>query len=142
MIDELKLYFAYGSNMDVEQMNVRCPDAKKYSNGKLPNWKLIINSRGVATIVRSPKDIVEGVIWSLTNNDISILDKYEGVRKNIYIKTHIKVKTDSGSKICIVYIATDSNPGESKPGYLELIKKGAEENHLSESYKNYLKKNL
>ena len=38
--DELmgKLYFAYGSNLNLTQMANRCPQAKQLGSAYLPNW--------------------------------------------------------------------------------------------------------
>ena len=37
----MKLYVAYGSNLNKEQMSHRCPDAKPVYTGYLENWELI-----------------------------------------------------------------------------------------------------
>lgn len=36
-----KLYVAYGSNLDKEQMKYRCPEAHPLQSGYLKNWQLI-----------------------------------------------------------------------------------------------------
>ena len=41
-----KIYCAYGSNMNLEQMSHRCPNAKVIGKGKLENYKLTF--RGVS----------------------------------------------------------------------------------------------
>ena len=51
IISETKiLYFAYGSNMDVERMKKRCPDAKKLSDGTLHGWDAFFDEDGVASV--------------------------------------------------------------------------------------------
>jgi len=132
------LYFAYGSNMNIEQMNQRCPTAKKYANGIIQGWKMIINSKGVATIIRQNNSVVEGVIWIVFDADIKELDKREGISKNIYKKTYINVKNKHGVDVCIVYIATDQTLGMPRPGYIELIHTGAHDNNLYESYQKLI----
>ncbi len=47
-----KLYFAYGSNINLDQMEYRCPDAKVVGPVMLDNYELLF--RGCATI--APKD--------------------------------------------------------------------------------------
>ena len=37
----MKLYVAYGSNLDKEQMKYRCPLARPVQSGYLDNWQLI-----------------------------------------------------------------------------------------------------
>ncbi|KAI1759455.1 hypothetical protein GGR53DRAFT_143210 [Hypoxylon sp. FL1150] len=46
------LYFAYGSNLSTSQMRDRCPQSTPVALARLPGWKWIINTRGVANIVR------------------------------------------------------------------------------------------
>ena len=36
-----KMYIAYGSNMDLEQMQHRCPEAELLGAGHLENWRLM-----------------------------------------------------------------------------------------------------
>ena len=36
-----KLYVAYGSNLNIAQMALRCPTAHIYGTGLLNNWELI-----------------------------------------------------------------------------------------------------
>ena len=45
------LYFAYGSNMDKIQMDKRCPGAVPLAICKKLNYRTILNTRGVATII-------------------------------------------------------------------------------------------
>ena len=48
------LYFAYGSNINLNQMAVRCPDAKVVEPAVLENYELLFRGNahgyGVATI--------------------------------------------------------------------------------------------
>jgi hypothetical protein len=43
-------YFAYGSNLCVRQMALRCPDAGDPRPAVLPDHDWLINQRGVATL--------------------------------------------------------------------------------------------
>lgn len=49
-----KLYFAYGSNINLEQMDYRCPDATVVGPVVLENYELLFRRGGFATIV--PKE--------------------------------------------------------------------------------------
>lgn len=77
-------YFAYGSNMNYNQMLERCPNAEYLGKGFLPNYKLAFtrNSRNwesaAADILVSPEDDVWGVIYRLSVEDIMKLDACEG----------------------------------------------------------------
>ena len=36
-----KFYLAYGSNLNVEQMQFRCPDARIVGTAEIPNYQLL-----------------------------------------------------------------------------------------------------
>jgi gamma-glutamylcyclotransferase (GGCT)/AIG2-like uncharacterized protein YtfP len=76
----VKLYFAYGSNMNKQQMKSRCPNARPIGAMKLDDYVLVF--RGVADIVPSPGDKVSGAVWRLTDACEAALDRYEGFRPN------------------------------------------------------------
>ena len=56
------LYFAYGSNMDLYQMNYRCPSSEVMGNVTLNDYKLAFRGHGFATVLPSPGDAVQGVL--------------------------------------------------------------------------------
>jgi len=131
----LVLYFAYGSNMDLAQMSNRCERAATVSTAKLPSYRFIINSRGVATVVQDPSSVVQGLLWRISREDERSLDHHEGVTHGLYKKTFMRVALPSGKEIkALVYVATDSTPGEPRPGYMEKIVSAAEECGLPEAY--------
>jgi gamma-glutamylcyclotransferase len=80
------LYFAYGSNMDAEQMKERCPSAKFVCRAKLPSHRLaftrmsIIRRCGVADILRDETNDVWGVVYELVESELENLDNDEAFR--------------------------------------------------------------
>lgn len=52
------LYFAYGSNINLQQMAVRCPDAQVVEPAVLENYELLF--RGNAPWLRSSNDSLQG----------------------------------------------------------------------------------
>jgi gamma-glutamylcyclotransferase (GGCT)/AIG2-like uncharacterized protein YtfP len=72
------LYFAYGSNLNIEQMAHRCPDARPVNLARLNDWRLVF--RGVLDIEQHKGSKVDGVLWNVTKNCLRSLDRYEGVR--------------------------------------------------------------
>ena len=70
------LYFAYGSNLDLQQMQMRCPDAVPFSHAVLHGYKLV--ERRFADIEESPEDCVNGALYKISKNDLYALDCYEG----------------------------------------------------------------
>ena len=72
-----KEYFAYGSNLNFEQMAYRCPEATVVGTAKLDGYELA-SRRGYLTVLPKEGASVEGLIWSITGHDEFQLDCYEG----------------------------------------------------------------
>ncbi|KAJ2929988.1 hypothetical protein H1R20_g7115, partial [Candolleomyces eurysporus] len=79
------LYFGYGSNLWIDQMNRRCPENKLVGIGSIQGWKWIINGRGYANIVPSLGDVVYGLVYEISETDEANLDISEGVPR-AYVK--------------------------------------------------------
>lgn len=128
-------YFAYGSNMDISQMQERCVGSTLAGQAKLHGYRFLINTRGVATVVQENARIVYGMLWRITSQDETSLDDYEGVAWGIYEKSHIDVETPSGNIIsALIYIARDNKEGRPRKGYMEKIADAAKFHSLPEEY--------
>lgn len=124
----MKIYVAYGSNLDVEQMAWRCPKAKKLSAGMLDGWELIYRrsySGAYATIRRAPGKYVPVGLWKIYAADERALDRYEGF-PSFYHKQTVEVVLDDGKKVNgMVYIMRpDAIPGYPSIAYIDTIYKG------------------
>lgn len=71
-----ELYFAYGSNMNLDQMAYRCPEAEVVGPVRLKDHKLAFRGAGFATILPCAGCSVEGVLWRVTETDERQLDRY------------------------------------------------------------------
>ncbi|XP_072880160.1 gamma-glutamylcyclotransferase-like isoform X1 [Hemitrygon akajei] len=143
--DEEFLYFAYGSNMLQERLQLLNPSAMRVSVGCLKGYKLAFgkwNKRenrwggGVATILPSPDDEVWGVVWCLKSNDRQSLDDQEGVQNGIYSPIEVKVQQQDTEEelTCLSYQMNNFNSSLTSPLYKKVIIKGARENGLSTEY--------
>jgi cation transport regulator ChaC len=104
-------------------------------HARLASEPFIINSDGVATIIKSPGNQVIGVLWDIKKKCEESLDKYEGVKSRIYLKNIMPILRVNGEKAdALIYIASNAAFGDPRPGYLEKIIIGAEENHLPHDY--------
>ena len=83
-----KLYFAYGMNTNQEEMAYRCPTAVPMGKAMLHGYRFEFKS--FATIVPSPGESVEGVLWTITDSDEVALDILEGYPE-FYDKRHVTV---------------------------------------------------
>ena len=61
---ENTLYFAYGSNINLNQMEYRCPDASVVGPVVLEGWELLFRRGGFATIAPKEGKTVQGLLWS------------------------------------------------------------------------------
>jgi gamma-glutamylcyclotransferase len=92
------LYFAYGSNLCLEQMAARCPESRYIGLARLHNFRWQINQRGVANVVPKHGSVVEGLCYLLSRRDEVRLDRNEGV-PTAYAKQHevVELFTASGA---------------------------------------------
>lgn len=127
-------YFAYGSNMDPDQMAQRCTGALAQGVARLDGWRFRIDGRGVATIDPAPGAVVHGVVWHLRDDHVAELDYYEGVASGYYRRDWLDVDTATARLRTLVYIGADLSEGEPRVGYLERILDGARHFGLADQY--------
>ena len=73
----MKEYFAYGSNLNLGQMAGRCPESTTVQTARLEGYELAFRG-GVLTILPKEDSHVDGLIWSISEQDERHLDRYEG----------------------------------------------------------------
>ncbi len=83
------LYFAYGSNLSLEQMRERCPQAEPWHAVRVPGWRLTF--RTYADIEHAPGEAVHGALYRVTRSCLLHLDRFEGVGKGAYSRHLIRV---------------------------------------------------
>lgn len=105
MKNKLKLYGAYGSNMNLEQMAHRCPKAKVIGKGILDGYKLTFRGKfkGVANVEPCESDSVPIVIWEITDECENALDVYEGY-PSLYIKKEVEVFMNEKIQKVMIYV--------------------------------------
>ncbi|MBQ6326574.1 MAG: gamma-glutamylcyclotransferase [Clostridia bacterium] len=129
------LYFAYGSNMDEAQMAYRCPGAKVLAKVTVPDHRFALDEAGVATILPSKGDHVEGLLWSVTHEDEKSLDRYEGVAAGCYRKEMLPIDDHAPGCVALVYLSNrDLTPRRERSGYMERIIQAARDHRFTEPY--------
>lgn len=129
------LVFAYGSNLDDEQMLRRCPSAVDLGRARLRGHRLLFSgfSRGwggaVATVAPSPKHRVEGALYRVTLADLERLDGHEGTpwcyeRLRLSVRLRGSDGRADRDVIAEVYVKADPTPGCPSRTYLEAIARG------------------
>ncbi|XP_067093281.1 gamma-glutamylcyclotransferase-like [Osmerus mordax] len=143
------LYFAYGSNLLKERLQLKNPSAVVHCVAKLKdyklvfgNWKGLASDRwhgGVATIECSPGDEVWGVVWRMNMSDLESLDSQENVKLGAYSPIEVLVKTQGQDLHSRTYTMNSCIYAPPSPQYLKVIVMGAEQNGLPKDYQEKLK---
>ena len=146
------LYFAYGSNLDPEQMQSRCPGATVVGLAALRDHRLVFPlysntwRGGVSSIQLTHGDTVWGMLFDLTEEHLRTLDSFESFRgpgnqHNVYDREQVTVeltRPDDGSfgrrVRAWAYVARPSNPSPPSRRYLDAILRGARHHRLPEEY--------
>lgn len=139
-------YFAYGSNMNHEQMKNRCSIARFITRAKLEDYKFVYDGYSstrkgaVANIIKSDDNVVEGGVFEVDDNCMKKLDSYEGY-PNSYQKETLEVKDESGLHYqAFVYVRQPLRVGKPSKEYRNVILQGARDCGLSENYiKTFIK---
>jgi gamma-glutamylcyclotransferase (GGCT)/AIG2-like uncharacterized protein YtfP len=134
MMETVKVYGAYGSNMNLKQMAKRCPNARVIGTGKLQNYKLTFRgtSHGVANVEPKHGSSVPILLWEITPECEDALDIYEGYPR-LYVKKEVDVVTDDGLRKTMIYVMAkryEEFPAQPSRGYLDTIWKGYIENKM------------
>ncbi len=101
-----RLYFAYGSNINQEQMAHRCPDAQVVGPVALDGYELIFRRGGFATIAPCESGRVHGLLWSITPDCERSLDRYEGYPR-FYDKQMVSVRDGEGRSLSVMAYIMD-----------------------------------
>lgn len=88
-----RYYIAYGSNLNIPQMRMRCPGARIIGTSVIDDYQFLFKgSKTGSYLTIEPKDGAEVpvVIWEVTESDEKTLDRYEGY-PNFYYKKEMNL---------------------------------------------------
>lgn len=114
-----RLYFAYGSNMDVQQMRARCPGAHALGPARLDGWRFFVNRRGTASIRPDAAHHVHGVVWRIQPQHKTTLDHFEGIRLRRYLVREVSMHHEHGLLRGFAYAGVSTGEGKPIRAYLE-----------------------
>lgn len=128
MEEEKRLYVAYGSNLNLYQMKVRCPTARLIGTGIVKDHELQFKGRSnsaFATIAPKDGSWVPVAVWELQSKDEKALDRYEGYPSH-YFKRFVPVEMKNGKTISgMVYIMNlRQNFGVPSDTYVHTVSEG------------------
>ena len=137
-----KAYFAYGSNLWIDQMVARIGPIRQGAGrpriARLPNYRLTFNMQGedgqVFANLMSPGQGVLGVVYRCSSEALLRMDQYE----KGYERRQVQIVLENGVELnAVTYIAqTSQTEGVSQPSaeYLQRILRGARQHGLPEAY--------
>ncbi|XP_022053541.1 gamma-glutamylcyclotransferase a isoform X2 [Acanthochromis polyacanthus] len=138
------MYFAFGSNLLRERLQLANPSATFCTTGRLKDyvlnfglWERHVDNAwhgGVATIEFCPGAEVWGVIWTVSNENLTSLDNQEGVSQGQYSPLEVSVETDEGLMLCRTYQMNNFHACPPSPQYKQVVCLGAEQNGLPDEY--------
>ena len=88
-----RYYIAYGSNLNIPQMRMRCPGARIIGTSVIEDYQLLFKgSKTGSYLTIEPMEGAEVpvVIWEVTESDEKALDRYEGY-PNFYYKKEMNM---------------------------------------------------
>lgn len=117
-IMEKRYYIAYGSNLNILQMRMRCPGARIIGTSEIKDYQLLFKgSKTGSYLTIEPKEgsSVPVAVWSVTAEDEAALDRYEGFPAFYYKKEmELPIKGIKSGKVRIrntfVYIMHEDRP--------------------------------
>jgi cation transport regulator ChaC len=136
-------YFAYGSNLSVDQKTKRTGTIREARRCRLSGHRLAFNKERqqgdvVANIVPDEGATVWGVAYLCDEEAIAALDCCEGVTGGHYRHEHVAVVTDEGDVLeALTYVGGEDHvveEGRPSRTYLDLILAGARHHGLPEEY--------
>ncbi|UII28116.1 gamma-glutamylcyclotransferase [Fulvivirga maritima] len=135
-------YFAYGSNMDLEHLELLKVKVFKAQPALLQEYKLTFNVKdndltgvGYANIMQSPTNEVEGILITTDEHSVTYIDLYENFPVD-YKKENQQVKLRSGqTETAFLYIGNTSRCKEGlKPLNNHLLHLLKGKHFLSQEY--------
>ena len=129
-------YFAYGSNLDLAQMKIRCPSSELISKGSLSGYRLTFNryssgwGGGVADVIQDQDSKVWGLVFKLSNSDLKRLDSYEGCyndQTSLYERWKAVINSPKGqiSDVWVYTVVEKQKFVQPTLEYLQIIKDAA-----------------
>lgn len=122
-----KVYLAYGSNLNLEQMEYRCPYAVPLGTAVFTDYRLLFRGSkdsAVATVEPETGCNVPVLLWEITPRDEHALDIYEGWPR-LYRKEIVTVLFNGKPLEAMVYLMNEGyEMGLPNPQYLDTICEG------------------
>ncbi|NVK40020.1 MAG: gamma-glutamylcyclotransferase [Oceanospirillaceae bacterium] len=149
-MDGTLFYFAYGSNMALERLRARIPEAEPVSSGTLRAHSLRFHKIGRdgsakcdAYATGVAEDRIHGMLYRIERSSRTLLDKVEGLGRGYEIR-EVGIEIADGHTLeAFLYYATLIDP-QLRPfdWYLEHVLRGARQAQLPQAYLEALQRQI
>ncbi len=88
-----RYYIAYGSNLNIRQMQMRCPQSRIIGTSVIDDYELLFKGSKTGSYLTIEPKIGASVpvaVWEVTESDELALDRYEGF-PDFYYKAEMKL---------------------------------------------------
>ena len=129
-----KIYIAYGSNLNTDQMKQRCPDSEILGTGYIDDYELLFKQIGIdrgsfLTIEKKKGAKVPVTLYSISEDDEKSLDKCEEYPTTYYKKDMVIPYTDNNGvekeTNAFTYIMHENKPlGDPSKEYVKRVLDG------------------
>lgn len=117
----MTLYFAYGSNLCIRSMLLRCPDAEPLCRFTLNESRLVF--RGVADCIYEEGATCVGGLWRITPECELRLDRYEGIASGTYRKDYVDIDGYDEPRL-MLYVMNSTGIFPPSRAYVDTIREG------------------
>ena len=135
----MKYYVAYGSNLNKEQMEIRCPGARPVGTANLAGYRLAFKGSRTGAYLTIEEDVdslVPVAIWAVNARHEAALDRYEGYPR-FYYKRDVVLAVNGQALKAFVYSMHEDRPhGIPSDWYVEICREGYRDFGLDEYYLN------
>ena len=107
-----RVFAAYGVGLNRSEMAKHCPTAKLLGVSELKNYKLAFrggNASAMATIEKMKGGSVPALLWEITSQDETALDRWIGA-PDLYRKITVKVRLNGAAMDAFVYLLIGNKP--------------------------------
>lgn len=137
-----RLYLAYGSNLNIQQMRFRCPGAKVIGIAEIRNYELLFKgsrSGSYLTIEKKRGGKVPVAVWEVSDDNEKALDRYEGFPTFYYKRNmNVNVRLSDGTferRAAFVYVMHEDRPlGVPSQVYIDVCREGYREFGFNERF--------
>jgi gamma-glutamylcyclotransferase len=139
-------YFAYGSNMNWEQMQRRCPTSQFICVARLPDYRFAIARHsqlrqcGTANIFIERGNQVWGIVYHVSDQDLMTLDNFEDGYCREKVLVYARGEDQQTLEVLVYIAAKEENVPRPHPEYKYLMISGARYWELPAEYVSMLER--